>query len=670
MSIRIRIATLIALVALPGLVFGADVIFLVDSKTQSPALPAIEMACQFYGLQLVKIPVSSETEQKAVSAILLENHPQAVIASARALAVGGISRILKVSKRGESSALPVLVVDVDSAVDGHLLMELSAGKISGCVSYPGSPQPGRYQLGDIKRVARHLNQKAFAINLQTADFLKHDPASGAQDIVEFALDKSESAQPVFVMVPMDGREWFFLTRFHATCPLYVQRPSIDGGRILEALPFLMFLRYACGERCWQSPGYFANLTIDDPWLREPYGSLRFASLLTEMERVNFHTTLAFIPWNYDRSQPEVISLFREHPDRFSISIHGNNHDHDEFGDPKLALHREADIVQGLARMEAFTRLTGIRYDPVMVFPHAIASDAETLAGLKKHNFLSTINQSNIPLAMPSPQNLLFYLRSVTLDYANFPSVNRAAAYVQTESDFAIEMFLGNPILLYGHHDLFQKGPDSFNRLAETINKLEPSVQWATLGAVSRHLYLTRSREDGDYDVLALCRSIELENPRNRSATFRVHKPESFTFPIRRLTVDGASFPFERTAEGVDLVLAVPAGAKRIIDLEYETGLVGNSVEIVKNSNRVKILRGLSDFRDIRLSSFPLGRAVINLFYGSGAYRYTKGRLILFGLIVLVGMVVLLWLLFKRMRRIRARRRNTPVAGGQGHPPDL
>ena len=665
---RIRVAILIALAVLPGLALSADVVFFGDSKTPSPALPAIEMACQFYGLQLLKFPVSSETEQKEVSAFLLENHPQAAIASARALAYGGIIRILKISKRSDSSPLPVLVVDVDPELDGLVLKELSAGKISGCASYQGNPQPGRYQLGDIKRVARHLNQKTFAINLKTADFLSSDPASGTQDIIGFALDKGESAKPVFVMVPMDGREWFFLTRFHATCPLYVQRPSIDGGRILEALPVLMFLRYACGERCWQSPGYFANLTIDDPWLREPYGYLHFASLLTEMERANFHTTLAFIPWNYDRSQPGVISLFREHSDRFSISIHGNDHDHSEFGDPNSALHREADIAQGLARMEAFTRLTGIKYDPVMVFPHAIASDAETLAILKKHNFLSTINQSNVPLAMPFPQNLLFFLHSVTLDYANFPSINRAAAYVQTESDFAIEMFLGNPILLYSHHDLFQKGTDSFNRLAETINKLEPSVQWTTLGAVSRHLYLTRLREDGEYDVLALCRSIELENPRDRAAIFYVHKPESFSFPIRRLTVDGASFPFEKTAEGIDLVLDIPAGAKRAIDLEYENGSIGSSIDISKKTTRTKILRGLSDFRDIRLSSFPLGRTVINLFYGSGAYRYTRGQLILFGLIVLVVTVVLFWLLIRRIRRIRARRRAAPAAGAQVHPP--
>jgi len=66
-----------------------------------------------------------------------------------------------------------------------------------------------------------------------------------------------------------------------------------------------------------------DLTVDDAWLREPYGYLQYSDLLQEMRRHNFHTTIAFIPWNYDRSEPDVISLFRANSDRLSICIHGN-----------------------------------------------------------------------------------------------------------------------------------------------------------------------------------------------------------------------------------------------------------------------------------------------------------------------------------------------------------
>ena len=56
------------------------------------------------------------------------------------------------------------------------------------------------------------------------------------------------------------------------------------------------------EAQWHSPGHYANLTIDDPWFAESYGHLTYNGLLGEMEKANFHTTIAFIPWNYDRSE--------------------------------------------------------------------------------------------------------------------------------------------------------------------------------------------------------------------------------------------------------------------------------------------------------------------------------------------------------------------------------
>ena len=661
MSSRIKMIALMILVFLSRLAGAADVVFLSDPRTPSAALPALELACRFYGLELSTIPVSAGTDQQAKSALLSEGRLLAVVASAGTLTNGAMVGVLEALKRQDGSRVPILIADLAAESNGGLLTTLSDGRLSWGESFRGETRPGRYEVGAIERVARELARRSFRASLLDVETLSGDPADGIRTIIGVTLENGGATKPVFMMAARNGQEWFYLTRCRVTCPLYAQRPPIDEGRILEALPMLMFVRYAGGPRCWQSPGYFANLTIDDPWLREPYGDLHFAALLREMERANFHTTLAFIPWNYDRSQAAVVSLFRDHPDRYSLCIHGNDHDRSEFTDPNSARHREGDIVQGLARMEAFTRLTGIGVDRVMVFPHTIASDAETLAALKKYNFLATFNQDNVPLSLPRPRELSFYLRAVTQDYGDFPSVNRAGVAGQTASDFALELFLGNPILLYDHHDLFRTGVDRFNRLAETINGLGPSVRWATLGTVARHLYLTRARDDGESDVLAMCRSLELENPGPRDMTFHVHKPDAFAVPIRRLTVDGRPCPYERTAGGIDLVVTVPAGATALIDLEYENDYAGSSVSIAKASTRVRILRGLSDFRDIRLSSFPLGRAVIRLFYGSGAYRAARGRIIVFGSVVLAAIALLLWILWRRRRRNRARRRAAPVA---------
>src|SRR5439155_1261418 len=96
-------------------------------------------------------------------------------------------------------------------------------------------------------------------------------------------------------------------------------------------PFILFVAYAAGDYGWHLDGHYANLTIDDAWLIQPYGHLDYPALLEEMQKHNFHTTVAFIPWNFDRSETDIVTLFHAHPERFSIYVHGNDHAHREFG---------------------------------------------------------------------------------------------------------------------------------------------------------------------------------------------------------------------------------------------------------------------------------------------------------------------------------------------------
>jgi len=95
-------------------------------------------------------------------------------------------------------------------------------------------------------------------------------------------------------------------------------------------------------------------------LIEPYGHLSYKKLLDAMRESNFHTTIAFIPWNFDRSRREVVDLLRDSQTRISFCIHGNNHDHEEFADSKPLDTQEANIRQAIARMEMFKELTGFR----------------------------------------------------------------------------------------------------------------------------------------------------------------------------------------------------------------------------------------------------------------------------------------------------------------------
>ena len=134
---------------------------------------------------------------------------------------------------------------------------------------------------------------------------------------------------------------------------------------------------------------------------------------------------------------------------------------------------------------------------VMVFPHRIAPEA-TLAALKQYAFLATANSDNIPLGATAPNDPLFYLRPGCLKFANFPTLLRYSAEVPVPRlELAINIFLGNPLLFYGHECMFASGIGAFNPVADAVNTLQPDTQWTTPGTIAQHLYLIRKGHGAD-----------------------------------------------------------------------------------------------------------------------------------------------------------------------------
>jgi hypothetical protein len=100
---------------------------------------------------------------------------------------------------------------------------------------------------------------------------------------------------------------------------------------LSTVPVVLYIKWAFAGTCWTAPETNACLVIDDPVLKSTHGFVNFQELLSLMKRHKFSTNIAFIPWNWRRSSPEVVRLFRENPESYSISVHGCDHTRAEFG---------------------------------------------------------------------------------------------------------------------------------------------------------------------------------------------------------------------------------------------------------------------------------------------------------------------------------------------------
>lgn len=591
--------------------YSAEVVF-IRSPGGSPAeQEQLEIATNFYGLNLKVITAGSAKDDLALTRAVEREETVGVAIAANALAIVNQNRLLKALQHRRGSSAPLMILGMVPDVDPSLLRTWSGGTALGCRRVESS-DGSQYMFGRVDELARHLATLEVPLPNKDVSYLVLGENSAAQRITSVRHDHQVS--PVFIETTVRQLKVF------VACAISSEERWTDEKGVVNAFlpvaPAMMFIKYCAGERGWHAPHHYANFTIDDPWLRQPYGYVDYGRLLEEMERHNFHTTIAFIPWNYDRSEPGIVSLFRNHPERFSIAIHGDNHDHKEFTDyrSKPLAVQNAALKQSLARMERFQTLTGIPYDKVMIFPHSIAPE-KTVAALKTYNYLATVNSTNAPQDAVKPSALSFALRPVTLSFAGFPSISRySVAAPIPKYLIAINQFLGNPLLFYGHSDFFARGIDAFDGVADEVNKLEPGTQWRSLGDIVRYLYVLRLRDDSNYDVLAFSSSICLNNSSGRDSIFYVRKQEIGGQAINSVLVDGQHSHYGLQDGYLYVRISVPRGNTRCVAIQYENDLELASIATTNDSLVVYLLRMASDFRDIYLSKSVAGLAVIRFYY--------------------------------------------------------
>ena len=350
-----------------------------------------------------------------------------------------------------------------------------------------------------------------------------------ESIINYVSDKDRHC-PIFLKCAHGKGEVFILgTEQNLSLEDYSLEQLYKPESFTLLVPLMMFLRYSGGAKAWHRKTNYANLTIDDPSLIEPCGNLCFSKLLKEMKKHEFHTTIAFIPRNYRKSEKGVINLFLRNPDYCSLAVHGNDHDGQEFSDQLCGSHErrnktllvyERKIAQAVARMDAHKKLTGIDYDRIMIFPHSICAEP-VLTILKKYGFELTANAQRLPLGAKTSKDTSQHLRPANLDFRNFPIARRS----QLLEEFGFNLFIYQPLLLYVHQDFFSAGSKAFNLIADKINNKPGRIEWKNLSHIGQHLYLEKINDNGSVEVQMFSNHIVLENHCKTNKLFHVFKKE-------------------------------------------------------------------------------------------------------------------------------------------------
>jgi hypothetical protein len=363
------------------------------------------------------------------------------------------------------------------------------------------------------------------------------------------------------------------------------------------VPVIMFLRSAFGDQIWHTPNYLAaNLIIDDPWLRPNYGFINFPSLLRKADELDFAATLAFIPWNYRRSEKSTVELFRSRPDRFGVLVHGCDHVGDEFALTDLGrLNSMVDLAT--CRMKRHEERTGLSFVKAMVFPQGHFSPASLLA-LKCNGYLAAINTQVMPHGVTNGKGLAVrdLLDLAVTKYHGFPIFRRR--YPESANEFQFDLYMGKPLLIAEHHGFLRGGFGRLSALVRNIRQIAPNIRWRSAFEILLNSYRLRKASPTELECKLFSTAQIIENAEHSDMDFTIIKHEPAGDLIRKVTVNGRPVQFTIHDALIKTSVRIPAGGNVRLELEYMNNLPRPQIKpSIRARSKIAMRRYLSEFRD-------------------------------------------------------------------------
>jgi hypothetical protein len=424
--------------------------------------------------------------------------------------------------------------------------------------------------------------------------------------VDFSFDTGSQTSGLDSLITINKQPFFLRTRIGA-CEVFL----LANDRILDIhasrnshlkvaecfsgiVPAMMFLKYVFKDRCWHTDAPRACLIIDDPLLRDSYGFLNFRLLLESMRSHNFCTSIAFIPWNFTRTNKRVASLFKENADRLSLCVHGCDHSKHEFSSTDY--HKvDQKVKLATQRMRSHENITGLTFDNVMVFPGGVASN-ESIKAVKSNNYVAAVYGQVIPPSSQSEPRMCDFMDGAVMHWDSFPLFTRRSP-ANGIANFALDLFMGKPALVYGHHDLFREGYLSIVELAKGLYSLDQNIEWERLGNIAKKSYWLKRESNDTVKIKLWASNSIIENTSNSITNYAVVKDEMSDVPIRAVLVNGKEFSYQYERGKLRMNIEVQPRQSAEVQIVYQDTSPCNSEECIKSNAKVLVRRYLSEIRD-------------------------------------------------------------------------
>jgi hypothetical protein len=423
---------------------------------------------------------------------------------------------------------------------------------------------------------------------------------------------------VFWKLEYKGVPVFFLTsREVVDIEAELKSQNFDvREHFLAAVPLVLYIKWAFAETCWNAPEINACLIIDDPVLKPTHGFVNFQQLLSLMKRHDFGTNIAFIPWNWRRSAPEVVRLFRENPDRFSLSVHGCDHTRAEFGSSDRG-HLYWKTQRALERMNRHESITGIRHDRVMVFPQGIFSEA-AMSALKHTDLIAAVN-NDIISADPRPRAItISELWDVAVMSYAFPLFTRRYPWEGIEN-FAFDALLGKPAIIVIHHDYCSDHCSRLVHFIDRLNSLKIPATWRSLAEVVSRSCRQMSLSSGEVKIEMYGTELRLENSSDQPKRFLIRRRECEPSAIREIRGRSDPIAWNFVNGHINFEIELGSGLSEIVSIRFhKVAGNGHSGDNLSSRVRTMVRRYLCEVRDnyittarLRLAGFSQAALIAN-----------------------------------------------------------
>ena len=406
---------------------------------------------------------------------------------------------------------------------------------------------------------RDLRTQPSATHLHSSDLFHTDgewltPLIAGEDKAAF-LKLNCNGLPVFVsserLIDIDAE----LTTFNFDI----------RDHFFSAVPLVSYIRWAFPQSSWHAPEASACLIIDDPLLKPTHGFVDFQELLSLMKKHNFSTNIAFIPWNWRRSVPEVVRLFRENPEHFSLSVHGCDHTRAEFGSPgQQRLYWKAR--QALERMNRHEASTGISHDPVMIFPQGIFSEA-AMSALKRTNLIASVNNDIISADLHPRAITVSDVWGIAVMRYAFPLFSRRYPWEGIEN-FAFDALLGKPAIAVIHHDYCSDHCARLVNFVEQVNALQCMPTWRGLGDLVRRSCRQREVSSGNVEVEMYGTELRIENRSGQPKRFLIRRRECEPSAIERICTDSQDVGWQTVDGQINFEIGLNPGEEQMVKIRF------------------------------------------------------------------------------------------------------